>query len=171
MESLFLCAANNSMKLNHLNATLLLLHYSKKERLVASSYPAGTEGGGHHEPQSVILKAFCVRKRTRAAVLLRYLLVQNGINRCPGELQRGHAGVQLIFHISASRSSITQSIDPSVLCGRFHTVHTYWFCSNGATNNRTAEQHRRPDAGSFTPGSSLSIVKASFFQRWNPECL
>lgn len=40
---------------------------------------------------------------------LRYLLLQNHINVCPGEQQRGHGGVQLIFRISASRSTIAQA--------------------------------------------------------------
>lgn len=73
----------------------------------------------------VVLKAFCERKQTLAFFLLRYLLVQNHINGCPGERQRGRAGVRLIFHISASPPSITQSIDPSVLGRRPHPVHMY----------------------------------------------
>lgn len=56
---------------------------------------------------------------------LRYLLVQNHINVSLGEQQRGHGGVQLIFHISASRSTIAQPVDLPVLCNLFLAVQLY----------------------------------------------
>lgn len=60
---------------------------------------------------------------------LRYLLLQNHISVCLGERQRGHGGVQLIFCISASRSTITQPVDLPVLYNLFLAVQLYWFFS------------------------------------------
>lgn len=38
-------------------------------------------------------------------------MLQDHINACLGEQERGHGGVQLIFRISASRSAIAPSIE------------------------------------------------------------
>lgn len=133
MESLFLCAANNSNLI-----TMWVLENSK-----CCCCP--------------MKDLFCMRKTKRfflqraepdgGSLPLRCLLVQNHITACPGGQQRGHAGVQLIFYISASRSTITQSVDPSVLCSHFHTVQRYRFPRNRATNKRTADQHHKQDPG------------------------
>ncbi len=75
----------------------------------------------HSKKKTVPVHIFTVEMDT-SSLPLRNLLLQNHINVCLGEQQRGHGGVQLIFRISASRSTITQPVDLPVLCNLFLAV-------------------------------------------------
>lgn len=68
-----------------------------------------------------------------------YLLLQNHINVFLAEQQRGHGGVQLIFHISASRSTITPSL--TFLCPRqpFPSLANYIHFSGTQTRSMRPE--------------------------------